>query len=142
MCRSETREMRRLEDTESGRKDGKRAPPPAEILASGKSRRKAAESSARVAAVIGLGLSRRRIRLEILLASVRRSMPRFRRYWLPCSREQKSSPAPTQIRLRGLPHNKQVLALIFRLNYRQVNSKITSIYGGGIQILSKVTSHS
>ena len=113
--RSETGEIRGVEDTESGRRNGKRVPPAAGIFTSGKSRREAAESSGRLADVIGLGFSRRRIRIETLLVSVRRSMPRFRRYWLPCSREQKSSPAPTHIRLSGLPHNKQVLALIFRL---------------------------
>jgi hypothetical protein len=112
--RPETVAIRGVADTENGRKDGKRAPTPAGIFISGKSRRAEAESSGRRAAVIGLGFSRRRIRLEILLVSVSRSIPRFRRYWLPCSREQKSSPAPTHIRLSGLPHNKQVLALIFR----------------------------
>jgi hypothetical protein len=115
MYRSETGEMAGAKNTEGGRKDGKRVPPAAGILTAGKSRREAAESSGRLAAAIGLGFSRRRIRLEILWASVRRSIPRFRRYWLPCSREQKSSPAPTHIRLSGLPHNKQVLAFIFRL---------------------------
>ena len=113
--RSRTGAIRGVAATESGRTDGSRVSPLAGIFTAGKSRREEAESSGRLAVVIGLGVSRRRIRLEILLASVRRSIPRFRRYWLPCSREQKSSPAPTQIRLSGLPHNKQVLALIFRL---------------------------
>jgi hypothetical protein len=112
--RSKTGAIRGVADTESVGKDGWRASPVG-ILTPGKSRREEAELSGRLAVAIGLGVSRRRIRLEILLASVRRSIPRFKRYWLPCSREQKSSPAPTQIRLSGLPHNKQVLALIFGL---------------------------
>ena len=122
MYRSETGEIRDIVDTGIGPNNGKRVPPAAAILTSGKPRREAAESSGRLADAIGLGFSRRRIRIEILLVSVRRSIPRFRRYWLPCSREQKLSPAPTHIRLSGLPHNKQVLALIVRL-----------IIGGGFQ---------
>src|SRR5262249_389034 len=58
------------------------------------------------------GFSRRRITLATLLASCRRSMPRRSRYWLRCSREQKSSPAPDQMRLRAFPQNKQVLTAI------------------------------
>src|ERR1017187_2483196 len=82
-------------------------------------RRIGAESAPRAAAVpacstaaIGFGCSLRRIRLATLLASSRRSIPRRKRYWLRCSREQKSSPAPTQIRLSGFPQSRQVLAFI------------------------------
>jgi hypothetical protein len=111
--RSEAGEIRSVGDAESGSGDGKRMPLAGGTFAPKKPRHEAAESRDRLAAAIGLGFSRRRIRLEILLASSRRSMPRFRRYWLPCSREQKSSPAPTHIRLSGLPQSKQTLAFIF-----------------------------
>jgi hypothetical protein len=60
----ETGEIRGGEDTESRCNNGKRVPP-AGVFTSGKSRREAAKSSGRAADVIGLGFSRRRIRIEI-----------------------------------------------------------------------------